>query len=206
MPSRLIECPQCGAPTTVESGARFARCTFCGSELELARGPTMRPASVLDDIREGTGILARRAAAHHLQERLAALAREHAAVWAQWQRETQSAAGIPHSAPMRTRGSAVSILVGSALIVVGGVLALFRVASGATIALAGAALVAAGVLVGVRLGKTLREDRRQFVRRALSDAEGRYGPRIAAIEEEIRSARERVAGIEAEMDLMTRDL
>jgi hypothetical protein len=206
MPARTAECPRCGAPVLTEPGARSATCLHCGSRFPVGGGASGGRAGAIDEIRGDADLIARRTAATHLEERALALARRRAELWAQWQREVQSAIGIPHAGSARTVESIACSVLGAVLLVVGAGLALAGAGSAVVVALIGAAGLALGLVLAMRRGKSFRADREQFIHRVLSEAEGRYGPRVSAMDAEIRATRERIADLSREIDRLAWDL
>ena len=70
MPIESLQCPACAAPLQADTSAGLIYCNCCGSRLRVTRGASGRPFGMLEEIRAGTSIVAKRAALSHLQERL----------------------------------------------------------------------------------------------------------------------------------------
>lgn len=76
-----LRCPGCGAPVPLTAGVLVTTCGYCGSALRVERGASGHPKAALTAIRSNTDLIARTAAAAHLESRLQRLqARRDAAL------------------------------------------------------------------------------------------------------------------------------
>lgn len=105
-----VQCPNCGAPLSVEEGRSSLYCSFCGSALKIEKGASGHALAVLDGIKVDTGILAHDAARRRLDERLTVLM---GAIADEKQRHSNSLEG---GKPKRLFGG-VSVLLGVGMFV-----------------------------------------------------------------------------------------
>ena len=212
MPVESIQCPKCGSPLGVESGARDAVCDYCGSQLRVTRGSSGHPLAVLDDIRADTSLLAKQRAQEHLQQHRDELLAKRAELCDEWR---QRKARLGESRALRQAGNRQGqILV---LAIVAGVLFVqfLRALSSAgrgnpDIVLAAVSLMLAGAAIyGVM---ALARDRKRLIaegqaqleqaRVALQQCEAR----IRALDGELDKVWLRIDGLQKEITRMSMEI
>ena len=192
-----IQCVKCGSPLEVESTARFAICTYCGSRLRITRGASGHPLGVLEDIKLDTEIIAKQTAINHLRERLQHFRAERDRLEVQLQGELERAwpRGLGRDFPYRWEKP---MAVACVFAIIGVVIWMSssKFWGGVCLAVATAEVFA--------LGRALRLYRRY--ERAESRIREKYGPFIASAGEQIQSTQRRIAELQTDMDRLAREL
>jgi len=219
-----IQCPKCGSPLEVESAARAATCTYCGSRLRLTKGASGHPLAVLEDIKVDTEILAKQTAINHLGERLDHWLEEREGLRAELQIEREGLrvelaeldkSRPPSWVPSSDRAARYETVLYALLIASCGIVGVgLLTINDSSQACGGVFLLLAALLGGtLARGRYLRRkyerserEFRERSERAERELQERYGTALVQITEQIESARARIVELKADMDRLAREL
>jgi hypothetical protein len=161
---------------------------------------------VLDEIREETGILARRAALVHMQERLVEINQERMRLRRVWEKDIAAVTAAGRAPLPRSPWATAAIIAGSALFVFSLFSHIWRAPGAIPGAIIGLAVLLWGTYAAARRSARLLGARNRTAADAFSRDEEAYGSRILALDEEAREFQDRIAAMKAEMDRLTKEL
>ena len=90
-----LQCPNCGAPLSVETGQTSMYCPYCKARLRINLGASGHPLATLDEIKVDSSIIARDVVRQRLKEQLAALEAERGQVISRKEAEKRKKAPGP---------------------------------------------------------------------------------------------------------------
>lgn len=195
-----LSCPNCGAPLVIPQRATVAVCTYCCASVGIKADSLGHRQIVLEEIRDGTDLVAMRAAREHLSGQLPGLMQ----AW------SEQAEAIKHVLKLKAQRESIvrqdkfwrwpALVVGSVLIILG-ILSAFAGSSDPSICFGmGFFVLLAALVLWLDVGRHAR------VVNALDGRLHTCGEHLARLGQEIGAIEERIGDLGSRMDHLAREI